>query len=880
MEDVLDEWSTARLKLKINGVDALVCLEKVCSFFPAASCFGCNPLVLCRDIALKVREINESLDDIAKQKDQFGFAVNVIKSNERADERVPSISSIDESEIFGREKEKSELVNRLLCESSKEQKGPCVISLVGMGGIGKTTLAQFAYNNDDVKKNFEERIWVCVSEAFDVFRIARAIIEALTYSSSNFVEFQSLMQHIQKHVAGKKLLLVLDDVWNEDFYKWEQFYNCLKTCLHGSKILITTRKETVARIMGSADIISVNVLSETECWLVFESLGFSGKSMEERENLEKIGREIIRKCKGLPLVAKTIASLLRSKNTEKEWQNILESEIWEIEEVEKNLLAPLLLSYNELPSKHCPISFFRRQRSRNCTFGGDVLFFENVTERRQERTGLRYATFPTSRLSEEFSNRAAAISQLHSPTATERYRKETGENWPKICHIPCININSVDDKGEPFIEARAIIEALKPGSTKDLVEFQSLMQHIQECVEGEKFLLVLDDLWNKDYYKWEPFYNCLKNGLHGSKILITTRKSMEGRENLEKIGREIVGKCKGLPLAVKTIGSLLRSKNNEEEWKNILESEIWEHEVVKKGLLAPLLLSYNELPSKILAGRDWGINQSSEVTKFVVGGGYGGACSLGSLKKLNLLRECWICGRGGVSDAGEARRAELEQKKNLLKLGLHFCHSRDGDEEQAGRRENEEDEAERLLEALGPPPNLKELRIHEYRGRRNVVPINWIMSLTNLRDLYLSYCRNCEHLPPLGKLPSLEDLHILGMESVKRVGNKFLGVESDTDGSSVIAFPKLKRLAFHTMEELEEWDFRTAIKGEIIIMPRLSSLSIDDCPKLKALPDRLLQKTTLQRLEIYGCPILEERCRKETGEDWPKIRHIPDIEIE
>ncbi|KAK9219090.1 hypothetical protein WN943_007729 [Citrus x changshan-huyou] len=557
----------------------------------------------------------------------------------------------------------------------------------------------------------------------------------------------------------------------------------------------------------------------------------------------------------------------------------------------------------------------------------------------------------------------------------ERYRKETGENWPKICHIPCININSVDDKGEPFIEARAIIEALKPGSTKDLVEFQSLMQHIQECVEGEKFLLVLDDLWNKDYYKWEPFYNCLKNGLHGS-------KSMEGRENLEKIGREIVGKCKGLPLAVKTIGSLLRSKNNEEEWKNILESEIWEHEVVKKGLLAPLLLSYNELPSKvkhyfsycavfpkdreiwkyeliklwmaqgylneyfnILASSsffqefnadgdgevymckmhdlvhdlaqfiwrnecltvkipggeesimssfeqkklqfqspfgimDWGINQSSEVTKFVVGGGYGGACSLGSLKKLNLLRECWICGRGGVSDAGEARRAELEQKKNLLKLGLHFCHSRDGDEEQAGRRENEEDEAERLLEALGPPPNLKELRIHEYRGRRNVVPINWIMSLTNLRDLYLSYCRNCEHLPPLGKLPSLEDLHILGMESVKRVGNKFLGVESDTDGSSVIAFPKLKRLAFHTMEELEEWDFRTAIKGEIIIMPRLSSLSIDDCPKLKALPDRLLQKTTLQRLEIYGCPILEERCRKETGEDWPKIRHIPDIEIE
>ncbi|XP_024040570.1 putative disease resistance protein RGA1 [Citrus clementina] len=268
------------------------------------------------------------------------------------------------------------------------------------------------------------------------------------------------------------------------------------------------------------------------------------------------------------------------------------------------------------------------------------------------------------------------------------------------------------------------------------------------------------------------------------------------------------------------------------------------------------------------------------VRDFVVGGGYDRACSLGSLKKLNLLRDCRIRGLGDVSDAGEARRAELEKKKNLLKLGLHFGHSRDGDEERAGRRENEEDEDERLLEALGPSPNLKKLRIDEYRGRRNVVPINWFMSLTNLTVLFLFGWRNCEHLPPLGKLPSLESLHILGMENVKRVGNEFLGVEGDTDGCSVIAFPKLKLLRFRYMEELEEWDLGTAIKEEIIIMPRLSSLTISSCPKLKALPDHLLQKTTLQELYIRRCYILEERYREETGEDWPKIRHIPNIEIE
>ncbi|KAL9450503.1 hypothetical protein AB3S75_012271 [Citrus x aurantiifolia] len=886
MEDVLDEWNTARLKLQIDGVDdhqndAVVPKKKVCSFFPTASCFGCKPIVLRGDIARKIKEINETLDDIAKQKDMFGFAVNVIKSNERADQRGPaSISSIDESEIFGRQKEKNELVNRLLCESSKEQKGPCIISLVGMGGIGKTTLAQFAYNNGDVKKHFDERIWVCVSDPFDEFRIARAVIEALKPGSArDLVEFQSLMQHIQECVEGKKFLLVLDDVWNEDYYKWEPFYKCLKNGLHESKILITTRKEIVARCMRSTNVISVNVLSEIECWSVFEQLAFFDMSKEECEKLEIIGRQIVRKCKGLPLAAKTIASLLQSRNTEKEWQNILESEIWELEGVERGLLAPLLLSYNELPSKikqcftYCAIfpkdCNIRKEELINLWMAQGYLSEKGAKE--MEDIGEEYFNILASRsFFQDFDKGYdGEISNCKMHDIVHDFAQY-------LCSNECltVEIHSGEELAISSFGEKKILHLMLTLHTGASVPI-SIWVNVKG-LRGLRSLLV-----ESDDYSWS---NEVLPQLFGKLTCLRVLK-LEVREpwlcenlikevptNIEKLlhlkylslcGQTEIEK---LPETLCELYNLERLDVNDCENLRELPQGI--------GKLRKLMYLDNE-ETESLRCLPVGIGELirlRRVKKFVVGGGYDRACSLGSLKKLNLLRECWISGLGGVSDAGEARRAELEKKKNLSHLELCF--------DQAGRWENEEDEDERLLEALGPPPNLKRLEIYQYRGRRNVVPINWFMSLTNLRVLVLRNCRNCEHLPPLGKLPSLESLIISTMQSVKRVGNEFLGVESDTDGSSVIAFPKLKRLRFWSMSELEEWDLGTAIKGEIIIMPRLSSLSIQSCHELKALPDHLLRKTTLQSLMIYDCPSLADRFRKKTGVDWPKIRHIPELYID
>ncbi|KAJ6373354.1 hypothetical protein OIU76_027652, partial [Salix suchowensis] len=151
-------------------------------------------------------------------------------------------SVIDAAEIKGRETDKGTIVKMLVSESSDQEPALRTISLVGMGGIGKTTLAQLVYNDHEVETYFGKRIWVCVSDPFDEIRIAKAIFIGLNESAQNLkelqallnsIELQALLERIQESIRGKRFLLVLDDVWNEDSTKWEQLKNSLKREIDG-----------------------------------------------------------------------------------------------------------------------------------------------------------------------------------------------------------------------------------------------------------------------------------------------------------------------------------------------------------------------------------------------------------------------------------------------------------------------------------------------------------------------------------------------------------------------------------------------------------------------------------------------------------------------
>ncbi|XP_016186709.2 putative disease resistance RPP13-like protein 1 [Arachis ipaensis] len=270
--------------------------------------------------------------------------------------RTPSTSLVVSSDIFGRDEDKEKIIKLLLDDTRHAESPVTVIPIVGMGGIGKTTLAQLVYSDVKVVENFDTRVWVCVAENPDPVHVTRTIIGAIDSYSCSMDNFDFLQTNLKKRLTGKKFLVVLDDVWHDHRDTWEDFLKPFRDGNIGSKILLTTWSEKVASVFVAPNRhYQLSLLSGKDCWSVFSKHSSVSTNSEQYATLEPIGRKIVEKCKGLPLAVKTLGGLLRNKYNVRDWENILKSEIWELPEDESKIIPALRVSYDYLPShlKRC-----------------------------------------------------------------------------------------------------------------------------------------------------------------------------------------------------------------------------------------------------------------------------------------------------------------------------------------------------------------------------------------------------------------------------------------------------------------------------------------------------------------------------------------------
>ncbi|KAM4072837.1 hypothetical protein ACB094_11G169900 [Castanea mollissima] len=346
-DDILDEFATEALRRKVNA--EVPSTSKIRKFIPAC-CVGFDPSSIVFDVNMpsKIKEINTRLQKIVSDKEDLELIKNTEGRRNRPTRPKPSTTSlVTEGHTYGRDEDKKAIV-KLLLESGDAQLS--VIPIVGMGGLGKTTLAKLAY--DEVIRHFELKAWVCVSEDFDNLRLTKEILRSFTSKSCHDNnDLDSLQRELRDTLSGKKFLLVLDDVWNEDYLLWDDLREPFKSGALGSKIVVTTRNFGVTSTMGTTPPYKLEELSHDACLRVFTHHALDATDFSKYPELEEFGQKIVNRCKGVPLAAKVLGGLLRTARKRNEWEHVLNSKILDIPEENSKIFSVLKLSYNYLPSR-------------------------------------------------------------------------------------------------------------------------------------------------------------------------------------------------------------------------------------------------------------------------------------------------------------------------------------------------------------------------------------------------------------------------------------------------------------------------------------------------------------------------------------------------
>ncbi|KAM4097297.1 hypothetical protein ACJW30_08G171200 [Castanea mollissima] len=791
-EDLLDEIATEALRRQVEA-DFGTSTSKVRNFISTSfDQFG-------RKLEPKIQEVVDKLEYLASQINAIGLREGV---EGRSSHRVPTTSLVDpETIIYGRDDDEKAIVNWLLSNvvaSNNHSTG--VIPIVGMGGVGKTTLARQIYNNQKIIEHFSLKAWVCVSEEFDVPKITKKILESVSPQKHDDTDFNKIQTELKNYLMGKKCLLILDDVWNENYEDWALLIIPFKYGASGSRIIVTTRNDSVASIMSPIQKLRLNKLSEEDCWLLFANRAFENEKSNAYPKLERIGKEIVKKCGGLPLAAKALGCLLHSKLDEEEWNKILKSEIWSLPNDGEELVQLWM---------------------------GEGFLQQHNKNEEMEVIGAEYFLDLVSRSLLQRSNGSKLCFLMHD-LVHDLAKSISG----KFCfRLEGDNTNKIIDRTRHFSYLRTEYDI--PEKFTALCKAKNLRTFISLGMKEE------DENEKKRFYLTNKVPHDLLLKLRFLRVL-----SLSHYCNIEL--PESIGDFKHLrylDISFTVIERLPESTCMLVNLQTLNLSECKFLVKLPKNMrnlinLRHLYISGTSLKNMpIQMGR---LQCLQTLTKFVVGKDIGF-----QIEELGKLSNLWgvivISNLHNVINSTNALEAKLKDKEHLKELTLEW------DAANGIISQSERD----VLNNLQPHTSLTKLVIKNYNGTS--FP-NWIgdSSFSNITVVHLNSCRNCTSLPSLGQLPSLQDLFVFGFDEVVTVDADFYGSGSYT----ITPFQSLKILRFEAMSKWEKWSpYHGEGEDEGGAFPSLQKLYLVQCPKLSgSLPKHLPSLTVLQ---INKCEQLE-----------------------
>jgi Leucine-rich repeat (LRR) protein len=722
-----------------------------------------------------------------------------------------------------------------------------VLPIVGIGGVGKTTVAQAIYNHLRVQEYFELRGWIYVMDSADYKSLVNDIVLSFEVGTSRSTEsIHSLNEgecRLRSAIKNRRFLLIFDDVREGIDLTWKRLLPVLAEGALGSIILVTTQWQSVASKIGTLPTIFLDVLEPHHFLALFEYHAFghfnythaTGNqnfllSPYEETELKPIGEEIAQKLHCLPLAAETVGTLLSKHLDKNYWEKILTSHWWKLKIVLNNVVRSLGVSFQNLDPdlKQCFIY---------CSlFPNNYLFDKNRLIQMWIAHGFIHPTKIEQFLLEREEIKMEDIGVSRFDKLVDRFFFQT-TIWENryVMHDLIRELGiAVSSKEVLYVDTKDL---------KDTGRVPFFPRHLAIDADFDDDFYVDRLQWgekNMEGLRTIMFFGCCKltkdKAIHdilykltGLRLLDLSYFRNTSFSLPDKVIRQLPH-IRFLDLSFSGITSIpnsifqlvhLQVLNIRGCWFSQLPDEMNRLINLRHLYASPDTISLISGIGKLtklqeLEEFDVSMKTGFTISELMDMDFLSGQLTLGSLEK--------------VLSKNEAISAKLDKKRYLTSLLLRYCNTPSNNTKHM-----------EILEGLKPHKNVRELSIQRFMS---VSFPSWMMELheiNNLRSIKLTQCYYLETLPPLGSLPKLEVLIMEDLRSIIYLGHEFYGISN-------VIFPSLKELTICDLSEWKHW----SDPSERQLFPCLQKLKIKNCYQLSEAPLHCLNSSVVE-LYLSNC---------------------------